>query len=1364
MEPKQNKESYIVNYVKQNIPKYRYHNDAYIRGELVNNNSFFNEITGTLSQKYLEGKKDYQEYYDRNPEEYQTKVKKYRANFRRILSLETSYGETVKSSITKRHMALNSNATEDQIGDLGLFYRQVIGSNPKDFKNTELYDENGIAYEDTPSGNVALVDQIKSSPELQEKIYSEKYNEFLGVLDNKNNQGAIDTKNVGDLVKAYVMYVENGSEGLTQFLNYKQDTKGEESEDGSNEALDYLKRVGYDKLLQRFLGGGEDRFEIQPLERTFDVKQQIPADRNKFTRNFYDAESSENVLDNIIGGYKKGQSWFDSMIERAGLKLTPQEEKIPFTGLSYLPILLGRGQGTINEDGEFNFEGLDKQVFNSTTEEIKQDIIEGNDTIATHAIYKHILNKAKIGEDYEMTDLIRTLAINAESYRINDRGTEEYVLDYNNMDAKTKLAFNALRLDNEGYASSVIEGENGKIYFQPEFLEREVQKIKSQKPKRQSVKQYYTEDGEIKVKSSNNAVDEPFGFLSGLSYGLTEFGYETIGKDFIEKGLLPIIRNMNEGKLTDFERSYRESIKIQFDNDAISMGADNGVFTAGNTIGYMAAYLATAGKIGKSAVRNYHKGAKTLTRLHNIKKYKDAQGFYLMNKLLGGRKATDVINKFDKLKNKSRLMGALEIEVGNMALVASDEDFSSVKAFAEMTGNEGVQNFYNTSGRGVQLALDIGTELTLTGLFDGMIAVSRSAGQLFKAKKLGKKNAFNTGVFDTNTNSFIYAQKNKFKDNSDLYRVYKNVFQGFQDINLGDLTTSVNSMKNVPLHELKTAEKDDDLAVMVLRFQQNAEPFVKGVRGKIKDRVIDHDAKYSFGSNMTDEQIESVTDDLYDNFMDKTAKELGNFFDSTVNADAKFIDEFGELMPEVGKVKGSYIFGDMLQKMAPRTEQYVTDDKTTFSYAEFLNIKEENPTSVVKRVGTDEYEIWKTDEAFWGVDLGSRMKAEGLNKSKDDILSENEELLKLNKSSDDDPEKLVRDVESSGKIIDENIGKVVPIDGNLGYIIDYNHLNGEFTILDEFGKRHKTTTPNKFKEADPKNSKSTKEYIEKKKTREEPKVEKEAREEIITKEAKRSRAENIDLYKKLIYKIEDAVDKVKKGIKNFDYVSTGKNDPILKAYGLGANMVNWLKKRGDYTQFTKGSARKVAKLLGTDNNIGYSVFAKNRVIKKLGEIPEKGIPSGTVFRQNIDGIDEYFITSGTLKKNDSTKPWVQSEDGSRIIMNNKVKRINPNLSFSANGEPMLYKKVQVGDEYLYRPAEVGETGVLLNVQRPVKRSGGKLSRKRILQEQFDAEEVSVDGVKHYNLINEGQQTVDPTKLKEADTKIYNSKTTVERFC
>jgi hypothetical protein len=95
---------------------------------------------------------------------------------------------------------------------------------------------------------------------------------------------------------------------------------------------------------------------------------------------------------------------------------------------------------------------------------------------------------------------------------------------------------------------------------------------------------------------------------------------------------------------------------------------------------------------------------------------------------------------------------------------------------------------------------------------------------------------------------------------------------------------------------------------------------------------------------------------------------------------------------------------------------------------------------------------------------------------------------------------------------------------------------------------------------------------------------------------------------------------------------------------------------------------------------------------------------------------------------------------------------------------MLYKKVQVGDEYLYRPAEVGETGVLLNVQRPVKRSGGKLSRKRILQEQFDAEEVSVDGVKHYNLINEGQQTVDPTKLKEADTKIYNSKTTVERFC
>jgi hypothetical protein len=199
-------------------PGYQYQNPIAFRTNFLSNTEFRTKYVDDLFEQRLAVDPNAAAFAEQNPDEQRTKRANAEARMLNRLYAEVSTGEDMIDAISRRGaemtaMQFNPARTPDYVNTVRAFPQHY-----EDFKVTD--GKNLLAdFESNPE----LIGQlVKTDPEFRDKVYRDRFNLFYQALGTSHNRHGVNTGDIDEITKAFAIFENYGSEGLTRYVNYFQ--------------------------------------------------------------------------------------------------------------------------------------------------------------------------------------------------------------------------------------------------------------------------------------------------------------------------------------------------------------------------------------------------------------------------------------------------------------------------------------------------------------------------------------------------------------------------------------------------------------------------------------------------------------------------------------------------------------------------------------------------------------------------------------------------------------------------------------------------------------------------------------------------------------------------------------------------------------------------------------------------------------------------------------------------------------------------------------------------------------------------------------------------------------------------------------
>ena len=991
-------------------PKYQRQNPYAFRSEFLSNASFRNQYIQDVYQLGLQSDPALQERAGKEPDLYDRFKTNFESNALNTLYKDVSTGEDLSKAIAQRGATLAQGQNKAQE------IQQVIAAFPENYQALGFTDGKKLLPQFQDLGMVNNL--IQRDPTVLNQVYDDKFKLFGSELKKAHNVSSVNLSDANDVAKAFAVYENYGSEGLTRYVNYIQNYDPsvalEQQSFNVRDAHRFFNTPDAQgrqpkTVMESFIGGPNDpngQLSWQPQSLSKDLSVSIPKDFNNFSAYFYE--------DLNPGGLSK---LFTSVRPKS-------------TDVNGTPFFHSREE----------MRAIDSAIANDVPDSEAQSFAFD------------LMIKARNNEGFSMNDLYDVLANNAEDVVIGDRGDVRYLIDPNKLPKHGKYALEALMLDlSTGGAKAIMQAPDGKYWVEPDRKQR------LQETGYNSILQKgYFAFVDRTNKPVFNEQGQMIGFNEQFDPGL--FGNVLMAGGRLQQfatdyGLLPVI-DITSGFLdlvgadgvaeaiqsSDFTRKVRDFAEFDPYSEVDSFLTGGGAAMMGTDL---AAYIAGAMSLGGAVT----KGAATLAsgRLASTA----SQAF----KVRTAAKAADYMpntrfwsvgsNVAKMLKESPSHVKMLNVEIGAAGLEGLGGERRSLfanpfldTALGAVGVDSEIEKLYATSNNLTRLGLDMGASIGAGVIFDNVWAGMKYAGNLGRAKagKTSRGLEYDATVKD-------YKQVASPEFSPDWRRFWYNAVNGLQDMPLGELADSKANMIAGRAF-MNNPDQVETLNDAIVRTSVGLSDLLTPLRGEIEESVKFWDNELGGKMKFTPEQMTARVDELYQETVDKIADKMVGMFKHQDPNKRDLIKTFTEALPQS---RGLIFPVDLptdagLVRVMELADANALASRTPHSFV----------TQIPQPSGEILYSVNRVDDGFWGVQL-----AEAINRNLNN-LGADETVTRWMKKKGWDVENLTKEQLTEQQVMIQRVnevqGKEVLWRGKRGYVKDFDDSGATIRFVD--GEEH----------------------------------------------------------------------------------------------------------------------------------------------------------------------------------------------------------------------------------------------------------------------------------------------------------------------
>ena len=1001
-------------------PNYQYQNPHAFRSNFVTDSKFRNQFVKDVFGLRVSQDPEYAAQIQENPERFLQRQREVENEMLESIYQEISTGEEIGDAIARRGADLSRQQFNPaRIPD----YARVVAAFPEHYEQFGITD--GKKMVDVYRQDANLVGRmVQTDDELREQVYKDRFGLFVNTIGQDHNRQGVDFNDPTQIAKAFAVFENYGSEGLTQYVNYFQrydpQTPLREQSPEVRRAHAFFNSPGFDgkdprEVVNNFVGGPNSptgRLTFQPKELSMEVGSNVPTYLNNFSQYF----ESDSSLGTLLGAAKH--------------RTFPSDEEGNRTG----PNILHTPQ----------------QI-----EEFRSMLQEGTPTKKGKDMLFDIMTLARNNEGFGMEDLFASIANHAE-FQPGERGAVEYVFNPDELPIHARAAYEALILDHStGGSRAFRNAGDGMIAMEPARQER-LQNLGSEiggfRLVNMSRMPVHDESGNV-VGYEDKYDPRLFSFdYPGLMIGRTgQFLNDYLVTPLIQataKGFEVMGSEEMADKITssDFFTALRET--ADFDPYAKTSGFFGGGGGA-LLLTDLSAYIGGSLAIGAAAAAT---GGTALAAVsaRAAASANSLRTASLSGKFLGGAQMTRW--QATGLKTKQVLDSPaasvyLRTELGAGSLEALGGTRRSMLANPFVDGilesvgvQSNIERTYAVSDNITRIGLDLLGSVGVGLVFDNALAGIKYGGNVFRTSR-GKSARGLEFNFDTNdfnkVNHAVFAPEYR--------RMWHNITNGLQEMPLG---TAAETQANLFLGRsiLRNPENINSFEDVLGTLNHEMGDLFNGLRGEIEVAVRHWDETFGGTMRYSDDQLADRVDRLYYEFMDKLS------------------DGVTEIFREVDPAKRD-IVGLMADRMANQASSVrqvglPTSDgiRMTMNQIEANTLANHTPNSVVREVvqpdGSVAYTVHRVDQNFWGVELANRLKQRHSRVTVDDVAERN--VRRMGIDVDDVTPEQVRTQREIRHKAENVVGKQVIYDNQRGYITDFDPRNpNSYTVRTVDGVEHR---------------------------------------------------------------------------------------------------------------------------------------------------------------------------------------------------------------------------------------------------------------------------------------------------------------------
>src|SRR5690625_2039709 len=621
--------------------------------------------------------------------------------------------------------------------------------------------------------------------------------------------------------------------------------------------------------------------------------------------------------------------------------------------------------------------------------------------------------------------LMDTVMANGQFHEL---GTEPaYRIVYDEVDAKTRIAIDALRYDDEGrYMFQYVS--DGVWDFRP--LRRETAQANWDSVKNvlfsTDTEMYMDENGEMQRRyvPSKGGFSGTWNSLMTVGIGVADWA----NRFFLE----PVTRI--GGEITGHEGTQRLASHLQ-DWTGVNMSS---AFTAENdgvvpnAIGEVAPFIQWMGAMmagGSGVLRGSAYAMRGLTnakRAYDVGRYAGTMSGvsrwqHMANRLVEATTKKAPWATGSLTKTRPWVSGAGVFYTGGALVEATQPASESmINTIPQMLGYEptnSARELYMTSSRWTQVGMDVLGSLVMDGLLDTAIAGSKfytgKAAQKYFGRKEFKGLRYKGPEYDNQKfGGYEVVDEPVFRH--DVREFWHNLTSGLDEIPIGEVGTS---MAKTMAH----GQPFETLHDFTRHFVDNTDFAVSRVKKDIEEQIryLNRILAKSTDAKLTDEDIARLVDEQYAYFLDTLSDQVyGVLREGSDELPLKFAQTLDEQIPTIKEFKPS---GTPIR--AHQMGDY--------------------PDARLIEKGGRVYEV---DPQFWTIDLAESIRLRALRDTKETVLNRKKDALPQDYTAEQ--------LQALERQVDEVIGTPVRVGDQTGYVVDFD--SSGYTVRTVDGDLHRT--------------------------------------------------------------------------------------------------------------------------------------------------------------------------------------------------------------------------------------------------------------------------------------------------------------------
>jgi hypothetical protein len=1006
-------------------PGYQYQNPIAFRNNILSNKYFRTKYIDDVFALQFEVDPASQERAVAEPQAFQDARRNMEGRILNELYAEVSTGEEMVDAISRRGAELaGRNFNPGRIPD----YIAAVRSNPENYKDYSVTDGKNLAPEIVNNPNV-IGHLAQTDEEFRNRIYKDRFNVFSATLGQSHNRHGINIDDPNQVAKAFAIFENYGSEGLTRYVNYFQNYNPavplQEQDRAVQQAHAFFNSPDFDnkdpkEVVSNFIGSATNpngQLTYQPRQLSMEVGQNVPLDYNNFTR-FFDSEQSLNRL-------------------------------LSATKVNNL---------TAGEDGSLN---VDPTLSQQDVDHFMSMIRDGVPTKKASEMLFDIMALGREGKGFSHADMFATIAVNATPQR-GERGAIEYVFNPDELPDHARVAYEALSLDiGSGGAKAFRNAGDGMVAMEPDRqlrIQGQTADMSGYRNVNMQRMPVYSDNGSIvgyedkfmprlaSFDYPNLLIGRTAQFMNDYMFTpmteLTAATMELLGRDDIADQITSSdwLTALREG--ADFDPYEKTSGFIGGGGGALVL-TDLGMYI-GSAIAIGSAAAATGGAaLGALA------GRAAITA--NSTRSAAIAGQFLQGGANYTRWQAQAMKTAQILRDGSRVHNTvLNVEIGAAVLESAGGVRRSMignPLIDQITDKVGLQTnverAYAVSDNFTRLGMDALASVGVGMAFDNIWAGIKYGGNVFRTSKGKTARGLEWDPSIGGRGDYVKSSEAVFAP--EWRRFLYDMTNGLQEMPLGSVAeTQANLFVGRSI--LRNPDKIETLTDAMTVMNREMGDYFSTIRDDIDKTVRYWDEEFGGKMRYSDDQLTARVDKLYAELQDKIADGIVQIYRHQDPDKRDLVQFMAESMRNTGKT---------VQQLGKQTGD---GTRYNLSLIEAHSIASAVDNAVVKEVvnpnGAVSYTVHQVDEGFWGVEMADALIRRYGRANKDDAIARNLRRLDID-TANATPEQSGRIMEITEKS-EEVIGKNVIYGDQRGYITDFDARNPNiYSVRTIDGVEHK---------------------------------------------------------------------------------------------------------------------------------------------------------------------------------------------------------------------------------------------------------------------------------------------------------------------